>query len=1170
MTVKFQENYLTIREISETAANYLLDEGSLLSESLYSNRLQASGGAEKKLQDIKARLDAANALFLKRRYREAIDTYKTAQALIYKLLHPRFPGPVARRPEAVFPLDRMLFNPLLMAGLDLIESLPLTDYSDKFGPVFTEVPEVRSRLAVYEGLGVQSADEQLQSAKSASELGISYAARGQWNRSEYYFKLAMEHAARADSEDAKSAYGAAANNLAAVYINKDQTEEAHHLLNQANRIFVEHDDVVGQAQYYFNMAAAYVKQGAQGRAAELLKQGEQLVKQAQGLVPENVPIRAVLSQTVTADQLSVGDKLSIEPRTLSDMHTAQGLAITFRMPGKGGGWIKQRVESRATAAEKEFTKTLATTIGKEQLRLEWKSGDVPPADPIHAIYKSRIDYADIRRIRWHDDIITDFSIQLPHLYFYVLPTALGDCYHALGDYETAQSYYLNAANYEYINLAFELPSLWLKLATNVLHWGDLLYKNDDFAKAAEIYRLVANAPGAASPINPDSPLYKAEKLAVTGAKVQAMLVEYEASGSIGAMNPQLAIVVLTIRNRLAQIAANLDFLGMANIVPIWTFDYLQNVARYFAQQAIQAERGFIEFYDRGENESLTRQQLEQASSIASAELELAKQQREAAEMEVKVYEAGRDYAAVRAANAQQNFNDYSAMSWERIGLQTSIAWYSSQNPWELENGIDGGSQHIHEVIAEKTKRSQIITRDYELAAMQRQQAEMAKAQAMAQAQLNASAAQLDVAKQNEVIAGLRKQAAKDNLEAFENQFFSEDVWYQMGLFMRGISASYFNMALRSARLMQRAYNFENDMNRHFIKSDYASQSVKGMLAADALMLDIDSFTYDAIVHVQRKRVPVKQTISLMDRYPFLFETAFRQTGRMAFETRVEDFDLAFPGTFARRIESVEVEIVGVLPTSGVRGTLTNGGVSRYRTADINELKFRIQPKETLLLSEYRLREDSFIFPSDGRTLKIFEGAGVASSWVLDIPRSSNDLDYYSISDIRITFYYNANYDAALAEDVKAELAAIAAANLRQRSLPLRWTYPDAFFHFQDTGVLDFTLDQTDFPFQEESPQLRNLSLLLLTEEGVDPSGWTIRLSVPSHHETLAASPNAQGEIVVSAGHPWEPLAAGSSIGSYRVEIVAADNPALVVDGKLKLDQIRNIVLLTEYEFTPRV
>ena len=41
-------------------------------------------------------------------------------------------------------------------------------------------------------------------------------------------------------------------------------------------------------------------------------------------------------------------------------------------------------------------------------------------------------------------------------------------------------------------------------------------------------------------------------------------------------------------------------------------------------------------------------------------------------------------------------------------------------------------------------------------------------------------------------------------------------------------------SLDIAKRMQRAYNFENDVQRTIIKPDYMSQSVKGMLAADTL------------------------------------------------------------------------------------------------------------------------------------------------------------------------------------------------------------------------------------------------------------------------------------------------------------------------------------------------
>ena len=142
---------------------------------------------------------------------------------------------------------------------------------------------------------------------------------------------------------------------------------------------------------------------------------------------------------------------------------------------------------------------------------------------------------------------------------------------------------------------------------------------------------------------------------------------------------------------------------------------------------------------------------------------------------------------------------------------------------------------------------------------------------------------------------------------------------------------YLDMALKTALLMQQAYNFETDQSLRFIRKDYSTEEVKGLLGADALMADIQSFTYDLITSTTGKSQPVRQTISLAQRYAFLFERQFRRTGVMEFETRIDDFDYVYPGTYAGRIESVGVEVVGLVPPNGVSGNLTNSGVSAYRT-----------------------------------------------------------------------------------------------------------------------------------------------------------------------------------------------------------------------------------------------
>ena len=101
----------------------------------------------------------------------------------------------------------------------------------------------------------------------------------------------------------------------------------------------------------------------------------------------------------------------------------------------------------------------------------------------------------------------------------------------------------------------------------------------------------------------------------------------------------------------------------------------------------------------------------------------------------------------------------------------------------------------------------------------------------------------------------------------------------------------------------------------------------GLLSAHTLLADITSFTYELVTSTAPVGQPIKQTISLASRYPYLFETQLRRTGTMAFETGLDDFDARYPGTYAGRISHVEVEVDGIIPARGVSGTLANTGIS---------------------------------------------------------------------------------------------------------------------------------------------------------------------------------------------------------------------------------------------------
>src|SRR5207302_5994763 len=109
--------------------------------------------------------------------------------------------------------------------------------------------------------------------------------------------------------------------------------------------------------------------------------------------------------------------------------------------------------------------------GDQLAMVSWTAGDGPPIENIKSdIYATRMVILDPNALLWLPSQYSDIAIELPHDFYYVIPLALAECYHALGDYARAEAHYLEAAGYQYLNLAVEGPLLWQRLATLYLAW----------------------------------------------------------------------------------------------------------------------------------------------------------------------------------------------------------------------------------------------------------------------------------------------------------------------------------------------------------------------------------------------------------------------------------------------------------------------------------------------------------------------------------------------------------------------------------------------------------------------------------------------------------------------------------------------------------------------------
>jgi hypothetical protein len=1082
-------------------------------EQVFQSSLVAQSPNQAALAAIEAKLVEANNNFLGRRYQEAISAYNQAAALIYAQIRPPFPSSVYVDYSAL-PRDPGLFDVILSASLEWMNLMPINDPGLGVRPRVPVNPGLIGDAAKFERVGIVStklSDERAMNATADFQLSQTYTELGNTKAAEFFSK-------RASDSDVNT-----------VKILKETSA---------------------------NKASTVSEPPPPGIIERFLR--------ATGI------IRATPAPVVVADTRPPATIIVAAPMARGGGSGASSTAVILGSPPAS-------LPAAMTAA-----RSFGTLIDGKVLAFTWTAGDGPPLAQIRKdYYEARVSATSLTALSQNSRMRSDVALDLPHAYYYVVPLGLAECYHALGDFAQAETKYFAAASYQYLNALIEAPYLWQRIATLYLDWGNSLFRNDQAPDALPIYLRVV---GLNSTV-PTSALFTTASLR-PGADVARTVIANLDNVLTLTVNPLIAAVIVDVHQQLLKVQGGLDFWGFwAPTVPIWTFEYLQNATINFTQLAINAERDVVNFWDRADQATLTRQQIAQGASQAAAEVQAAQLQANAASAEAAAYTAALDLAQQRAADATANANEYASNSALSIQLQAA----SSQ----VSGGADGNYDEINgyadrilagqglQDIQTGTLSASLqlagsrLNRQYEVDSLRRQATEMTLARNQAQAERTAANARVAAANAGVNVARLRAQGAQQLLDTFDDQFFTPDVWYRMGQTMWRLYRRYLDMALRTAKLMQAAYNFETDQSLRLIKTDYSTDEVKGFLGAESLLADVQTFTYDLITSQLSKPQPVRQTISLAERYGFAFENQLRKTGAMNFETRIDDFDSYYPGTYSGRIERVEVEVDGIVPVRGISGTLTNSGISAYRTPAslwldpaTSGLKYRVQSREALVISDYAERQDALLLSNDQRMMRIFQGAGLASTWILELPKAVNDINYDALTDVRLVFYYKARFDPDLRARVLTQLASRPGINARERGIPLRWIYPDAFYRFQDTGTLAFSLRASDFRSNETNPIITSIGVLVVTDGSVAGSGLRVALATPTQ-AAVTAQTDATGDFVSAAGNAWAPLAAGSAVGNYAISLSAADNPTLVLDGRLTLTPIVNIVLVLGYSFTPR-
>ena len=1140
---------------------------------------------------IELQIRTADDLYQRRQYEPALQQFRQARASIYALLYPGFnTHAYGIAKDRLLPVSTVIENSLIDLSLRLtdsmrplmIESMPLTRM------VATEaVPEPLVQFMQTGFRESQNADEFLQ---AAAAQGVSLLKDGKPEAAIEVMSQAIDHRNSNGTPD-QSMLAAIHLNLASAFVQSANPEKAIESARTARKLFRSTRDGIGLAQALHGEAIATQRTGNTEAARQLFsKAAETLNEATAGNIPLNqnqpnlqanaaiaTPIRSgpppLISSRQTASTVLFEQTAVLATRDLQALQPIMQMDSTtlmLRVPGRADGWSTVPVANDTQRQQLAKPWQVGVPVGESFATFQIAGDSIPAANEvIKLIYRPRVDAVIAAQLDWHIIDATTTAFYLTQLYAYSLAVKIGDCYHELGQFPNAETHYQQAAAYTFMNAEVEATALWIRFARNSVEWGDALYKNEDNLGAIEQYSKLINTEGTV----PNSFLYTVASLA-TPANAATTLIQNLQVQPLPVVNWEIAYLVMTAFSRLQQLAEGLDFYGLL-LSPIHTFEYLQSVARGFAQEAIQAEREFVNFTTRQEAAEATRRDLETAKAMADAEAEGRRLQFLSAQDDQAAAENALTLTNTRLANAKTQMDAYalssSAELWARAATQAVGAGqdfvYSEIS--ELVSKLERGetiSAPAGKLAAANTYYSGRRTREYELQKMQDNIDELTTGIDIATKQRDAAINRAAAAKVSWQASLQRAAMAAASLNAFDDNFFTPETWSKMAHVMRDISKNYLFRAIRIGKLMERAYNFENDTDLKVIKNDYgvgvatpASGHDIRLLGGDMLMEDIDAFTYNAIASKTRKSSRIKDILSISSSFPAHFEE-FRQTGLLSIETDLHEFDMLHPGFFGQRIEAIEIEIVGLLPETGLNGTFSAGGVTAFRKKD-NTAGKRVHQIDTMAISNFLLRNDGFVYGTETGVRGLFQGLGVSTTWQLHLPKRSNNFDFRRIFDVNLILYYTAQFDAGLRTTTLAAPPRAGETSVL-RTLALRFDFPDAWYAFYKAGAASFVLDRLRLPANQINFITATVSFRVVTRDGISNQGIDLRITAPdatSGDATTDASGMVSSELPALAG-----LAGQSPIGEWKIEVI---NGASLLDGGiLKLDRVYNIQIGLEYSF----
>jgi len=184
--------------------------------------------------------------------------------------------------------------------------------------------------------------------------------------------------------------------------------------------------------------------------------------------------------------------------------------------------------------------------------------------------------------------------------------------------------------------------------------------------------------------------------------------------------------------------------------------------------------------------------------------------------------------------------------------------------------------------------------------------------------------------------------------------------------------------------------------------------------------------------------------------------------------------------------------------------------------------------------------------------------GPQCNWTIEIPRSSNNLDYDAISDIKFAMYFDADYSDSLATHTKALYPNTGG---RSTVLSARFQFPDEYFRLDADRKVSFSLNQSFFAYNYGDLKLSAFGVRLLPKTGGPLAGVAVKVTRTSDNSTVTGNTDANGVLqgAVTTMAPFNAWKGVSPLDEFSVQL----------DAPTDTTNISDVQLFFSYTFTYR-